>query len=155
MADTPALDALLRRVEAHDNAATPGPWEACCTRCGDESDPCGMIWSTPDDVLVAVAHGEDMADEYSSRYPTDERRNANALATGHYRTAAPRLAAIVRVLVEALAFYESGSRNAFRCNNEPLDPAKGTGPCCERVIDAGGIAQDALARAEALAKGES
>ena len=68
--------------------------------------------------------------------------------------AAPRLAAIVRVLMEALEFYESGSRNAFRCNNEPLDPAKGTGPCCERVIDAGGIAQDALARAEAIAKGE-
>lgn len=68
--------------------------------------------------------------------------------------AAPRLAAIVRVLTEALEFYESGSRNAFRCNNEPLDPAKGTGPCCERVIDAGGIAQDALARAEAIAKGE-
>ena len=44
--------------------------------------------------------------------------------------AAPRLAAIVRVLREALEFYESGSRNAFRCNNEPLDPAKGTGPCC-------------------------
>ncbi len=69
-------------------------------------------------------------------------------------SAAPRLAAIVRVLMEALEFYESGSRNAFRCNNEPLDPAKGTGPCCERVIDAGGIAQDALARAEAIAKGE-
>lgn len=78
-------------------------------------------------------------------------RAATAMVNGMY---APRLAAIVRVLMEALEFYESGSRNAFRCNNEPLDPAKGTGPCCERVIDAGGIAQDALARAEAIAKGE-
>jgi hypothetical protein len=67
---------------------------------------------------------------------------------------APRLAAIVRVLREACAFYEMGRRNAFRCANESLDPEKGTGPCCERVIDAGGIAQAALARAEAIARGE-
>ena len=65
-----------------------------------------------------------------------------------------RLAAMLRVAVDALAFYESGNRNAFRCNNERLDPSKGTGPCCERVIDAGGIAQDALARIERIAAGD-
>lgn len=69
------------------------------------------------------------------------------------RTAAPRLAAIVRVLREAMTFYASGDRNAFRCESERLDPAKGTGPCCERVIDAGSIAADALRRADEIAGG--
>lgn len=64
-----------------------------------------------------------------------------------------RLAAIVRVLREAMTFYASGDRNAFRCESERLDPAKGTGPCCERVIDAGGIAADALRRADEIAGG--
>lgn len=67
--------------------------------------------------------------------------------------AAPRLAAIVRVLREAMTFYASGDRNAFRCESERMDPAKGTGPCCERVIDAGGIAADALRRADEIAGG--
>ena len=52
----------------------------------------------------------------------------------------------------ALEFYATGRRNAFRCASESIDLTKGTGPCCERVIDAGGIAQDALSRIDALTK---
>ena len=74
-------------------------------------------------------------------------------ALGLPQSDAARLAAIVRVLREAMTFYASGDRNAFRCESERLDPAKGTGPCCERVIDAGGIAADALRRADEIAGG--
>src|SRR3990167_2109443 len=48
----------------------------------------------------------------------------------------------------ALKFYASGHPNAFRCASERM--GIGQGPCCERVIDAGGIAQQALDKIRAL-----
>ena len=49
---------------------------------------------------------------------------------------------------DALTFYASGHPNAFRCASERM--GIGQGPCCERVIDAGGIAQQALDKIRAL-----
>lgn len=63
-----------------------------------------------------------------------------------------RLRAAVKVAADSLEFYASGRPNAFRCASESIDLDRGTGPCCERVIDAGGIAAQALASIAAAVK---
>lgn len=122
---TPALDALLKEVEALDLEATPGPWTF------DNGSIRGVVEEGPhaDHVVPGFAFAK------RTRIVASMHGPGNDGAVTKYRTAAPRLAAIVRVLRDAL----------------------------DRLDDTGGsmwsapstsVAVAALSRADAIARGE-
>lgn len=127
--DTPApaaLDALLAEVNQLDAIATPQPWEGA-----------------PD--LGCVGYTYPQGGKFTVLAPPNpygDVGKANALLAARYRTAAPRLAAIVRVLREAV-------KQAASFGEGPV-----VGPefdCPYHAMEA----RHALARAEAIARGDS
>lgn len=176
-----ALDALLKEVEALDREATPGPWVANIA----ESEVSSAGWNE-----AAEAEGLPKMPRFRTEVElfcetASGRGNVfpspfmglpyagNARATAHYRTAAPRLAAIVRVLLgNATSLVDLvAPRHARRPNGEFQINC---GSCGARVDYADEDARDvasarmvhddvcpyfktvtALARIEALAKGEA
>lgn len=172
-----ALDALLKEVESLDREATPGPWRF--VKHG------GAVPGSEDDHPVvefcewrrkgrkrvpAGDFGGIHIDEFRSVEGDDD---ATGALVAHYRTAAPRLAAIVRVLLgNATSLVDLvAPRHARRPNGEFQINC---GSCGARVDYADEDARDvasarmvhddvcpyfktvtALARIEALAKGEA
>ena len=136
----PALDALLKEVEALDREATPGPWVADITEAEVSSK--GWIDAAEAEGLPKMPRFRTEVELYCQS--AGHRGNVfpvvsmglpyagNAKASAHYRTAAPRLAAIVRVAVEALNSLDDPWGDAHPRN----------------------VAIAALSRIEALAKGE-
>lgn len=88
----PALDALLKEVEALDREATPGPWTF------DNGSIRGVVEEGPhaDHVVPGFAFAK------RTRIVASMHGPGNDGAVTHYRNAAPRLAAMLRVAVEAL-----------------------------------------------------
>lgn len=127
MADTPAPDpveALLRDVERLDRAASRPPW----TSHPEPED------GHPREIIVQYGTPSDMGG-FKARWSAPAPTRCDAEAIACFRTAAPRLAAIVRVLRDAL----------------------------DRLDDTGGsmwsapstsVAVAALSRADAIARGE-
>ena len=112
----PALDALLKEVEALDGVATPQPWEGSID-------------------LGCVGYTHPLGGKFTVLAPPNPYSvvgKCDALLAARYRNAAPRLAAIVRVAVEALNSLDDPWGDAHPRN----------------------VASAALSRIEALAKGE-
>lgn len=136
-----ALDALLREVEILSDEASPGPW-AFETDYPDEVPYAVRRYVSPSG--EPVAGHVDFCDKNRSiaeilPHPTNATDDYPLIAS--YRTAAPRLAAIVRVLVEAVT-------QAASFGEGPV-----VGPefdCPYHAMEA----RAALSRAEAIAKGE-
>lgn len=110
---TPAIDALLKEVDEHDREATPAPWQVTLSR-GDGMTQMMVRQHTapsiavgrefwPDSPVAEAATDEDryLQPDALCELPGGKERQARLIAA--YRTAAPRLAAIVRVLKDALA----------------------------------------------------
>jgi hypothetical protein len=57
---TTITDELLAELEQLAGKATPGPYRQCGADKESECCPCGQIWSTATDELVAVAHNGDV-----------------------------------------------------------------------------------------------
>ena len=138
-----ALDALLREVEGHDRDATDGPWSwVGGPRTGP---PCVLdspAFHTPEVVEMDRILPSLIPTNSVLRDDVGCIRQCDAEAIASYRTAAPRLAAIVRVLVEAVT-------QAASFGEGPV-----VGPefdCPYHAMEA----RHALARAEAIAKGDA
>ena len=112
-------------------------WRCCCDS-GDQSQPRWIPDETDEDSTLDEQYRALPAAEF-------EALLARLKAAEDERDAAITLLKEAR---DALTFYASGHPNAFRCASERM--GIGQGPCCERVIDAGGIAQQALDKIRAL-----
>lgn len=142
-----ALDALLREVEALDREATPGPWTFSFVTNNGEGPDC--LWDhgawfvdveSPDDE-PAPTKVDPVAIVGAYEWTTAELGEDNAILVSTYRTAAPRLAAMLRIAVEALGVTQ---RDVWGVVQHPAV-----------AIGIESIARHALARIEDLAKGEA
>lgn len=143
----PALDALLKKVEALDRAATPGPWTFSFVTNDGEGPDCPWdhgVWfvevESPDDE-PAPTEVDPVAIVGSYEWATAEIGEDNAALVSTYRTAAPRFAAMLRVAVGALTMTQ---RDVLSVAQYPA-----------LAIGIESITRHALARIEAMAKGES
>lgn len=142
------LDALLKDVEALDKAATPGPWRFAkhggAVPGSEDDHPVVEFceWARKGRKRVPAGDfGGIHIDEFRSVEGDDD---ATGELVAHYRTAAPRLAAMLRVAVEALD--DARSYLMGRANHETD---------YEGDMDAQDRAKAAIARIEAMAKGEA
>lgn len=129
-----ATEKLIEEVLSLDGKATPGPWDNRCQGEFDNHEHPRFIWA-----------------EYgwlgrTEGFFHDNVPNAEAIA--HYRTSAPRLARIVRVMEEAL-----GNARLAIAALETTQKSEGIGLLGKHIVAPAAVEQidEALAEAERIA----
>lgn len=98
-------DARLREIAARAEAATKGPWKLCSANADKGGCACGLIWSIPNDQVVATS--EEMID--GDQVATREQQ----VATGHFIASARADVPWLLALVEEQRTREKELREAL------------------------------------------
>lgn len=153
---TPALDALLKEVEALDRSATPGPWrfvrDGGAVPGSKGAHPVVEFCEWVQKGRKRVPSGDFGGIHIEEFHSLEGDNDATGELLAHYRTAAPRLAAMLRIAVKAL-------REAVDAGNEMFDAyaASDGGLPIDTTTRQLGAVKDgraALSRIESIAKGK-